>query len=142
MKQILLATILSLAAFVVNAQDSWIIKLNNKSVITASKEDEDANVKTINRSELKKAGSLQVFYKEAEPKIGWKRSILLFDENGAELSRIDSLTAKSKLSTATLKKGFQGKSKILIYTISLPTDPNLAATIRVRRVHLGTLELR
>jgi len=142
MKQILLATILSLAAFMVNAQDSWIIKLNNKAVITANKEDEDANVKTVKRSELAKAGSLQVFYKETEPKTGWRRSILLFDENDNELSRIDSLTSKSKISNATLKKGFQGKTKIHIYTIALPADPNLAAAIRVRRVHLGTLKLK
>jgi hypothetical protein len=141
MKQILLASILAIASVATYAQDSWVIKLNNKTVITAKKEDEDANVKKVKRTELSKAGSLQVFYKETEPRQGWRRSILLFDENDNELSRIDSLTAKSKLSNATIKKGFAGKNEIRVYSIALPTDPNLAAAVRVRRVHLGTLKL-
>jgi hypothetical protein len=142
MKQVLLLGLISIVALTMHAQDSWTIKLNNKTIITAKAEDEDANVKTIMRSELSKPGSLQVLYKQAQPKPGWRRSILLFDENDVELSRIDSLTAKSKISSATLKKGFADKKEIRIYTISLPTDPNLAAAIRVRRVHLGTLKLR
>ena len=106
------------------------------------KTDADVPVKTIKRSELSKPGSLQVLYKQSPSDSKWKRSILLFDENDVELSRIDSLTAKSKISNARMKKGFAEKNEIRIYTIALPTDPALAAAVRVRRIHLGTLELK
>lgn len=141
MKQFILLGLTAILALAMHAQDSWTIRLNNKTIITG-KTDADVPVKTIKRSELSKPGSLQVSYKQSPPNPGWKRSILLFDENDVELSRIDSLTAKSKITSATLKKGFAGKNEIRIYTISLPADPGLAAAIRVRRVHLGTLELK
>lgn len=141
MKKFLLLSLITILALAVHAQDSWTIKLNNKTIITG-KADADVPAKTIKRSELSKPGSLQVLYKQSPPKPGWKRSILLFDENDVELSRIDSLTAKSKITSAALKKGFAGKNEIRIYTIALPTDPALAAAVRVRRVHLGTLELK
>ena len=141
MKKLLLLSLITTLAFAVHAQDTWTIRLNNKTVITG-KTDADVPVKIIKRSELGKPGSLQVFYKQSPSDTKWKRSILLFDENDVEISRIDSLTAKSKISTATMKKGFAGKKEIRIYTIALPTDPALAAAVRVRRVHMGTLELK
>jgi hypothetical protein len=141
MKKFLLLGLITMLALAVHAQDTWTIKLNNKTIITG-KSDQKVNTKQVKRSELGKPGSLQVIYKQSPPQTGWKRSILLFDENDVELSRIDSLTAKSKITSATLKKGFEGKKEIRVYTIALPTDPAIAAAVRVRRIHLGTLELK
>lgn len=81
-------------------------------------------------------------YKEAKPAAGWIRSLMFFDENDNDLLRKDSISATTKIDNAAIKQLFAGKKKIRIYTISLPTDPNLAARIRVRRVHLCTLELQ
>ena len=65
---------------------------------------------------------------------------MFFDENDQELSRKDN-TRNAKITAAELKKLFGDKKKIKIYTIAVPTDPDLAARVRVRRMHLCTLEL-
>lgn len=142
MKNLLLLVTFLSTAFISQAQDSWKIKLNQKVLLSAAAEDETKNSKKIKRTELNKPGYLEVLYKEMPVKTGWQRSLLLFDENDMELWRKDNSKAAVKISNATLKKLFAGKTRIKIYTISLPTDPNKAAAVRVRRVHLCTLELK
>ncbi|HEX7905285.1 MAG TPA: hypothetical protein VF487_15540 [Chitinophagaceae bacterium] len=142
MKNLLLLLTFLSTAFLSQAQDSWKIKLNQKVLLSAAAEDEAKNTKKIKRIELNKPGNLEVLYKEMPVKTGWQRSLLLFDEKDMELWRKDNSKAITKISNATLKKLFAGKNKIEIYTISLPTDPNKAAAVRVRRVHLCTLELK
>ena len=140
MKNLLLLLVFLSSAFISQAQNSWKIKLNQKVLLSTSTEDEAKNSKKIKRIELNKPGFLEVLYKEMPVKTGWQRSLLFFDENDTELWRKDSST--SKIPNAIFKKISAGKKKIKIYTISLPIDPNKAAAVRVRRVHLCTLELK
>lgn len=104
-------------------------------------ENKDNNTQKVKLAELKNNCFLEVAYKENPAKKDWKRSFLFFDENDNELLRKHSTTS-TKISGTELKKLFAGKKKIVIYTVSLPTNPDLAARIRVRRVHLCTLELQ
>jgi hypothetical protein len=84
---------------------------------------------------------MEVTYYDAKGDKGLKRSIFFLDENDDELIREDDVS-RVKISSKELKKAFAGKSKIKIFTIAVPTDPELAARVRVRRVHLCTLELK
>jgi len=123
--------------------DSWKIKWNKKTILESSKENEAANTKKIKQAELKKNYSLEISYKESDTQKekAWKRSFIFFDEADKELLRKDN-TRSTKLTAAELKKLFGDKKKIKIYTIAIPSDPDLAARVRVRRVHLCTLELQ
>ncbi len=124
------------------AQDNWKIKLNGKLLLGSAAEDRNANLKKIKAAELNSdTGTLDVLYKEGNLQAGWKRILIFVDENDHEQLRKDSVTAQTRVKAATLKELFAGKKKISIYTFSLPTDPELAARVRVRRVHLCTLEL-
>jgi hypothetical protein len=140
MKKILLITALLVGTIFVQAQTGWKIKVNSKLLLSASKEDEEKNTKKINAAEWKKNGSLEIVYSESDPK-KYKRSILFVDENDNELIRKDN-TNHAKISISALKNKFSGKAKIRIFTIAIPADPELAARVRVRRVHLCTLELK
>lgn len=142
MKRIYWILVFIFTTLFATAQDNWKIKLNGKVLLSSQAENETVNSKRIKLTELSKKGTLDILYKESPPKSDWKRSLLFFDENDNELLRKDSITANTRVTTAAIKKLFAGKKKIRIYTISLPTDPNLAARIRVRRVHLCTLELQ
>jgi len=122
----------------VEAQDSWTIKLNNKVLLTASKEDTLANTKKIKALEWRKTGYLEVSYKEAEPNSIWYYSFLFNDEKDNQLLVKNSVT-HTKVSIASLRKLFAGKKKIVIYTVQAPKNPMLA--IRVRRIYLCTLLL-
>jgi hypothetical protein len=123
--------------------DSWKIKWNKKTILETGKENEAINTKKIKKDDLKKKCVLEITYKEAdkEKEKQWTRSLLFFDEKDNQLLKKDS-THSVTINGADLKKLFGDKKKIKIYTIAIPTDPGLAARVRVRRVHLCTLELQ
>ena len=121
--------------------DSWKIKWNKKTILETTKENVADNTQKVKLADLKDNCSLKVSYKENPPQKDWKRDFLFFDEGDNELLRKDSTTS-TKITGSELKKLFAGKKRIMIYTVSLPTDPDLAARIRIRRVHLCTLELQ
>ena len=104
---------------------------------------ESANVRTIKASDLKKNYVLEISYKEVDvaKEKEWIRSFMVFDESDQQLLKKDS-TRHIKITSAQLKKLFGDKKKIKIYTIAIPSDPDLAARVRVRRMHLCTLQLQ
>jgi hypothetical protein len=139
-KTILLLTFL-LPVLCVIAQDTWKVKLNNKTLVATNETDNKQYVKKVTTKEWKKSGSLEVIYnREEEMRDGWIRTFYLIDEMGNEVIQKDS-TDKLKIPLKELRKRFAGKKKIDIYTIVRPTDPEVAMRVRIRRVLLCTLEL-
>jgi hypothetical protein len=145
MKKIILLLSLSFVYMLPQAQnlqsDSWKIKWNKKVILETGKSNETINTRNIKLADLKKNYVLEISYKESDPKKEWNRSFLFFDESDNELLRKDS-TRNTMIAAAELKKIFGDKKKIKIYTIAVPSDPDMAARVRVRRVHLCTLELQ
>lgn len=139
MKKLFLLLTLILTTLITDAQkNSWNIKLNNKIVLSTTKEDEEKNIIKIKTQEEKKDGYLEIKFTEAEPDTWW-RSFLFYDEDDNEVLRKDSVTSY-KIKLGLLRKSFSGKKLIKIYTTISPKDPNLA--VRIRRVHLCTLRLQ
>lgn len=123
--------------------DTWKIKWGKRTIVETGKEDEVANKKTAKKDELNRNYCLEIAYAEADAtkEKEWTRSFLLFDDQDHELLRVDS-TRLARIPAADLKKAL-GEGKIVkVYTIALPTDPDMAARVRVRRVHLGTIEFK
>ena len=139
----ILFLLLGLVGFIaVDAQkDTWLLSHNNKPVLKALGEDEAKNVITIKAADLKKNGQLFINYKEAKKQKDWKRTLAVFDTQDNELIKYSGSIFKignSKLNSLYA----QGIRTLKIYTWALPTDPKLAARIRIRRVHVATIELR
>jgi hypothetical protein len=138
MKIIFLAAIVLVSNRPVQAQDSWKIKWNNKTILSANKEDEAANIRSIKLSDWKKNGNLEIIYKEEIPDTILWHSFILFDEEDHQLlSREKTLTAK--ISIQSLRKLFAGKKQIKIYSIVSPRNPMIA--LKILRIHLCTLQL-
>ena len=123
--------------------DSWKITWNKKVILQTSKSDEAANTRSIKAPDLKKNYVLEISYKEADAHSAkeWIRSFMVFDEADQQLLKKDS-TRNVKITAAQLKKLFGDKKKIKIYTIAVPSDPDMAARVRVHRVYLCTLLLQ
>jgi len=139
MKAFLLLVALAISTLVMAQNDTWKLSHNGKIRLTASEENEKNRVE-IRAAELNKKGLLSIAYKEGQPQPDWQRELMIYDPADNDLLRQQG--SLLKISNAELKKLF-GKSKTLVvYTMSLPKDPNLAATVRVRRVHLCTLVLK
>lgn len=120
-------------------QDSWKVCFDKKNLLETSEENEEKNLLKISAADLKKYKSFIISYTETEPQKGWRRTIAIYDTNDKELSK--QTGNKLTLKSSTVKNLLQTSKTLKIYTVSLPTDPNLAAQIRVRRVHLCTLVL-
>ncbi len=116
------------------AQGSWQILVNRKLQISSSVSDEKLNIKTIKSSDWKSSGYLNIRYK---PDGNHKYILQLTDEAGNELWKINTTTAKLKLST--IRKLFAGKKELKIYMILNP--PNDMMAMPSKMVHLGTLKL-
>ena len=142
MKRLYWILIFFFSTMFANAQNSWKIKLNGKLVLAATAEDEAKNISKIKKTELNTKGSLDVLYKTSKPSAEWIRSLMFYGETDNEVFRKDSVTATTQIKLTKIKELFGAGKKIRIYTISIPADPNLAARVRVRRVHLCTLELK
>lgn len=134
---LLLALGLSFAAL---AQDSWKVVHNGKQKLQTTVEKPDGNVVYLNRIDLQKNGTLAIIFSDAEKQAGWTRTITMVDKGETELhTHTGNLFT---ISNANLKKLFARVSTIYVYTWTLPDDPELAARIRIRRVHLSTIKLR
>ena len=120
--------------------DSWKVEHNGKIKLKASEENEGKNVITIKKDDLKKTGVLLVAYKEMDGQRGWQRSITLFDEKDNKLLKSEG--ALAKVPNEKLAELANRYKIIKIYTWSLPTDPAVAATVRIRRVHLCTILIK
>lgn len=129
--------LLSVAALALNAQDSWKVSLDKKSLLSTSSEDAEKNVVKLSAADLKK--SLVIAYTEASPQKGWERTITIYNDKDAELKKATS--KKLTLKASDLKKLFEKSKTLKIYTVNMPTDPKMKAQVRIRRVHLCTLIL-
>lgn len=137
----LFALLLTLAfSLPILAQDSWKVVHNGKQKLATGVERPNGNVVTVNRADLNKTGTFLIKFTPAEPQTGWTRTITMVDKGETELhTHTGNLFT---ISNANLKKLFNKVNTIYIYTWALPDDPELAARIRIRRVHLSTITLR
>jgi hypothetical protein len=122
------------------AQDSWKVIQNGKIVLQTSQEDTAKNIINILKSSLKKKYELILIYNEEHESKGVTRYITAFGTNDHELNK--QTGNRFKLNNPTLTSLFYQSKRIRIYTWALPSDPNMKASIRVRRVHLCTLVLK
>ncbi len=122
------------------AQDSWKVYLNKTEYLNSHEENESKNTFNISSSILNKEGGLVITYIEKEPLKDWKRIFSISDKNDNILLQKENVRIL-KISNDSVKSLFKNKSSIHIYTWTLPNDPDLAARIRIRRVHLCTIEM-
>ena len=138
MKKIIFLTCILFTTLLLPAQKgNWIIKMNNKIILSTRQEDAKKNIKKIKSADWKKSGKLEILFTEDE-KNTWMRSFQFVDEQDNDIQRKDS-TLHATLSLVELRRLFAGKKKLTIYTTISPLDPGIA--IRIRRVHLCTLQL-
>lgn len=122
------------------AQDSWKVCLDKKVLLNNSNEDAEKNVIKISPSNLKKAKTFIVNYKELNAQKGWERTIIAYDEKDNELKK--QTGKKFTLKASELETLLDKYRTVKIYTINSPTDPKMKSQVRIRRVHLCTLVLQ
>jgi len=118
--------------------DNWQIHLNNKLLLKSNAGSDAPAAIKLSFKDAK--GSLKITYQVDAPTDEWNRSFMICDASGTVLLQkvINKNAGTSAFDMEAVKKVADNKS-VNIYTVSLPNDPNIAATIRVRRTLLGTI---
>jgi hypothetical protein len=150
MKKTLFITLALITTMIAVAQPTWTIRHNNKVVLTVKKENEQKNIIRIKKADLDKPGSFQVSFVKTAADSAWGRSVMITDSTGNTIAEnLDAgQTAKAPIVVSfplvnkAVKELLLKHKKIKIYTIAIPTDPAKAAAVRVRRVHVCTVELK
>jgi hypothetical protein len=119
------------------AQDHWTVTDDRNKVLHATGEDTLANRITINPNKIKKRGAVRLRYHEVPERKDWKRTLIVQDDTGKEWQQAEGHSLK--LRHRALRKMAATAPRIEMYTSSLPADPERAATVRIRRVHLCTI---
>ena len=133
----LLFLLLACASLQSFGQDHWKVSINGKNVLSTAAEDQDKNVVKLSAAALKKKGDVLVSYTENPKQKGWERFMAAVDENGNDVCKQKGNSLKIK--NATLQALLQKSGTLKLYTWSLPTDPKMKASVRVRRIFLCTL---
>ncbi len=120
------------SALIGHAQERWTVQLNSYVLLTAKTEDTATNV--IGVHDLKK-GSLIVTYIPGQVQNERKRRLMVYDASENELYSKEAFNIS--IPVASLKKWKRTSSQIKIYT--LPVLGEAGATVRLRRVHLCTI---
>jgi hypothetical protein len=115
------------------AQDHWTVTYDRNKVLHATAEDTLANRININP----KGGAVRLRYHEVPERNDWKRTLIVQDDTGREWQQVEGHSLK--LRHRALQKMAATVPRIEMYTSSLPADPERAATVRIRRVHLCTI---
>jgi hypothetical protein len=118
---------------------SWRITQNGKLLLQATEENSEKNIITVNRADLNRPDFLWVRFAGATAG-GWVRTIYITGEKNEELAKHSGNLFR--ISNSTLKALFKNRSRVLIYTYTMPTDPKLKATVKVRRIHLCTVLIK
>jgi hypothetical protein len=127
---------------VAHGQDehTWCIRLNGKTRLKNAAENTDKNRILIRTADLEKKGSLQIHFHRSDTAM--RRTVMVYDENSNGLKNWEEAKKYWKMSTAELKELFRSRSTLKFYFTEIPRDPEKAMVVRVRMVHLCTLELK
>jgi hypothetical protein len=124
--------------------DSWEIFHNRKEVASFNlkKETEDEKkVLLLNRA-LEEPGFFIITYTPAAEQADWTRNFVFCDSTGKDLRKFDNVGTQFKMLNDDIARLIGDRQKIKIYSWAIPSDPNLAASVRVRRILLCTIYTR
>ncbi len=140
MKKAILLTSLLFTFLTMQAQTKWSISLSGKVVLKNRTEDPEKNILKIKRPGLKKPGNITISF--AKKDTASVITIMADDANRSGLKSWENVSQKITITSAELKELYTGRSKIVFYYTAIPRDPEKAALVRMRPIHLFTVVLQ
>ena len=137
----LIFTVLSLAFFtMVQSQESWTIGYGKKTVLKKVTEDRVKNSFTLSKSSVSGNSKLTIQLHAVDT----ANNITLMAnlDNGNTVKEWEYSDKTLSIPAGELKTLFGTESKLYFYYRSLPKDPEKAAVVRIRPVHVCTVTLK
>lgn len=150
MKKKILFILLIAVTGMVQAQLPWKIKVGSKTILQTTGEDEKKNVVRLKNIQVGTKSNFYLSYRVTPDEKDWIRTVMIYDTAGVNIadnpvgSKIQKGTPQVNyiIPNKTLKALLARHKKIKIYYTSIPSDPEKAAVVRVRRVHICTVLLQ
>ena len=142
MKTLSLLPIIFSLSIVVSAQkyDSWAFFHNRKEIgeFNLKKETEDQREVTLLNRILEGPGFLVIQFTPKKDEADWIRTIAFTDSSGKSIREFKN-TLLVQVHNSEVANMFDKREIVKVYSWAVPKDPALAATVKVRRILLGTL---
>lgn len=123
-----------------HAQQRWTVSYQKKIKLKSVEEDPENNTIRIKRSRLSAAGDLIITFAINDGTVN--RTVMADDSSRSGIKNWENVNKKLSIKAAELQKLFQSRDKILFYFTEIPKDPEKAAVVRMRPVHLFTLVIK
>jgi hypothetical protein len=145
MKKYFLFYIFFLISFSVMAQkyDSWQIFSNRKQIASYSLKKEsfdERRVVLLNRT-LEGPGFFIIEFTPAAAQAEWIRTIAFFDTTERQIKAYDN-TLFLRVHNTDMALMLDNRKIVRVYSWAVPKDPELAATVKIKRTLLCTLYIR
>jgi len=138
---ILCISAVALSAAKAEPNESWQILFNNKVIFKGNSDQPDPRA-SLKVSSFKATDQITIKYFMSNADNNWKRTFLVNDESEKNFVTLglNKQTGSVSFQAGKLKELMGKKKPVYIYTVSVPKDPSLAASVRVRRILLCKLE--
>lgn len=137
----LIVTVLSFSFFTMaSSQQSWTIRLDKKTVLKKVTEDRVKNVFTLNKSSVSGNSKLIIQLHTIDTANHITLMATLDTDNIVKEWEYSDKTLS--IPVGELKTLWGAESKLHFYYRSLPKDPEKAAVVRIRPVHICTILLK
>lgn len=140
MKPLLLFVAAFLLCGTVNAQQRWTVSYQKKIKLKSVEEDPETNTIGIKRSQLSAAGDLIITFKVNDGTVN--RTVMADDSSRSGINSWENVPKTLTIKAAELRELFRSRDKVLFYFTEIPKDPDQAAVVRMRPVHLFTVVLK
>lgn len=140
MKKIILTILTFTFLTMAEAQESWTICYGKKSLLKKVSEDKEKNSFTINKSSLSGNSKLTIQLHAVDT--ANYITLMANLDNGNNVKEWEYNSKTFRITAGELKTLFGSESKLHFYYRSLPKDPEKAAVVRIRPVHVCTITLK
>ncbi len=141
MKKIVSFVLLITLSSLTMAQKSGYSFVANKKTIKGNFDSPPTIV--VLKKDMLKPGSIKFYFEGDLAMADYNTSIMVMDENDSTIAQFEgSANASINIMLAKIKSTLMAKTKLKIYSLSLPKDPEMAARVRVARKFLATIVLK
>jgi hypothetical protein len=105
--------------------------------LKAVSEQEEKNIVSLTDASLKSIGYFEIDFSRSDTSM--RRTILVNDGSGSGLSSWEEVKRKWRIPNKELSKMMEGRDQLKFYYTEIPRDVNKAMLVRVRPVHLCTI---
>ena len=119
------------------SQESWDITFAKKTLLKKAAENPEKNSVKISRTSLTTKNKFILKLNDVDT--AYNITIEVTSEDGTGQQSWKYTGKQLTISGATLKKLLTGRNKIKFQYMAIPKDPNLAAVVRIRPVHICTV---